>query len=54
MASMRRGASGDGLLGGVLLLDRLALLVGPVGEDAIEDLVERLRRSDAAGDAAIS
>ena len=33
---------GDGLLGGVLLLDRAPLLVAPVGEHAIEDLVERL------------
>jgi hypothetical protein len=48
-----RGRSRDRVLGRVLLLDGLALLVGAVGEDAVEELVEGVAEHAELGQAAL-
>jgi hypothetical protein len=48
-----RGRLRDGALGRVLLLDGRALLVGAVGEDAVEELVERVAEHAQLGQPAL-
>jgi hypothetical protein len=49
MASMRLGAPAMARLGAVLLLDGLALLGRAVGEDAVEERVERVPMMRSSG-----